>query len=108
MSIVIDTSRCIGCAACCKICPGSLLRLIEHESQAVYAQIRYPDECWNCAACVKKCPRQAIALYLPPESGGNGARLQAQQKGTLLHWVARFSDNTQKTIIVDSRNPNHY
>ncbi|MDR2826350.1 MAG: 4Fe-4S binding protein [Deltaproteobacteria bacterium] len=108
MSIVIDDSLCVGCGACCTICPGSLLRLSKTETGTACAQIRYPDECWSCASCVKKCPRQAISLYLAPESGGRGSRMQARQEGALLHWVVHRPGRKAKTITVDRNNPNNY
>ncbi|MDR2825550.1 MAG: ferredoxin family protein [Deltaproteobacteria bacterium] len=108
MSILIDAKLCLGCGECCGICPGSLLRLVKNETGASYAQLRYPEECWNCASCVKKCPAQAISLYLPPESGGRGGRMQVSAEGSLLYWKITLPDGRRKTIIVDSQNANKY
>jgi adenylylsulfate reductase subunit B len=108
MSILIDPELCVGCGECCRICPGSLLRLVEDGARAPYAQIRYPQECWNCASCVKLCPERAISLYLPPESGGCGARMRARQEGSLLHWEVIFPSGRRRVISVDRKSVNRY
>ncbi|MDR1921757.1 MAG: ferredoxin family protein [Candidatus Adiutrix sp.] len=104
MSIIIDPSACTGCGLCREVCPGNLLCADENGRAA----IRRPADCWNCAACLKACAQTAIALYLPPEIGGNGASLRVSREGDLLHWLFSLPDGRRRVITVDRRNANHY
>lgn len=103
MSIAIDRNKCVGCARCAEICPGTLLRMRDSK-----AEIRYPKECWGCVSCVKECPAHAISLYLGADIGGMGSQMTVQKEDSLLHWTIVRPDTTQETITVDSRDANKY
>jgi adenylylsulfate reductase subunit B len=65
MSIEISAKKCCGCGACVKVCPGSLLRIVDKT-----AVIRKPENCWGCASCVKACYTGVIELYISADAGG--------------------------------------
>ncbi|WOC31716.1 MULTISPECIES: 4Fe-4S dicluster domain-containing protein [Caproicibacterium] len=104
MSISINQKRCIGCGRCCRVCPGSLLRL----NEAGKAFLPHPERCWGCTCCIKECPTQAAALYLGEDMGGLGGKMTVRREGTRLHWMVSMPDGSTKTIVVDSRNANQY
>ena len=103
LSIEIITDRCIGCGACSKVCPGSLIHLREGK-----ATLPYPQNCWACASCIKECQLGALRLYLGEDMSGLGGRLSIAREGPLLHWTVEKPDGSRQTITVDSRNSNQY
>lgn len=57
--IVIDSSKCIGCGACVRICPPKALQLIQEGSKLV---LRYfTGRCIFCWMCIDVCPQKAIS-----------------------------------------------
>ena len=57
MPVTIDTTMCIGCAACVGNCPTESLDLNDEGHAAVNE-----DTCIDCGACVDTCPVGAITL----------------------------------------------
>ena len=54
MAVTIDKDACIGCGACCGVCPVGALSMDGDKSTC--------DEstCIDCGACVATCPVEAI------------------------------------------------
>jgi 2-oxoglutarate ferredoxin oxidoreductase subunit delta len=65
--IVIDESRCKGCALCTIACPRNLLRLSEKLTRQGFLPAEMPAECdhdcTSCALCAQMCPDVAITVY---------------------------------------------
>lgn len=65
--VVIDESRCKGCALCTTGCPRSLLRLSEKLNRLGFlpAEMREgcEQDCTSCALCARMCPDVAITVY---------------------------------------------
>ena len=53
----IDTTRCIGCELCVKLCPNHVLALANDLPVIVN-----PEACDYAAACQEICPTGAISL----------------------------------------------
>lgn len=66
---LIDTSRCLGCGACVKVCPEQplheVLGLIDGKAVLVG-----PTDCIGHGACKSACPFDAITLVLGTERRG--------------------------------------
>ena len=65
----IDDQRCIGCGACTRVCPGSLLYLnAQHKAEHHEISEFGWNGCWKCQHCLAVCPAGAISvLGLRPE-----------------------------------------
>ncbi|HEX9874197.1 MAG TPA: ferredoxin family protein [Deferrimonas sp.] len=65
--IVIDESRCKGCALCTIACPRQLLHLSDKiNRQGFLPAVITAEElgrCTSCALCAQICPDVAIAVY---------------------------------------------
>ena len=57
MIIAIDSSKCIGCSKCTKVCP---LKVIEMNDQGKAEAVR-PNFCVRCAHCMSVCSNNAIS-----------------------------------------------
>lgn len=104
MAIDIDKQICNGCgqcevSKCMEVCPGNLL----YKNKNNKAEIRDKADCWDCAACVKACPQQAIKLYLPPEIGGRGSKLYAQDLGEKIIWTLEKTDGTVEKYKIQNK-----
>ena len=53
---VVDSSLCIGCGLCAKLCPAQTLKIRNGK-----AQFNYP-ECIRCFCCQEHCPKGAITI----------------------------------------------
>lgn len=53
---VVDSSSCIGCGLCAKLCPPQSLKIFDGK-----AQFNYP-ECIRCFCCQEHCPKGAITI----------------------------------------------
>ncbi len=72
--IRVDYDSCIGCEACVKACPSSVMGAILKRDRVI------PD-CFACGSCIEVCPVNAVNLRagrrtLPPE--GKFARAEAR------------------------------
>lgn len=65
--IVIDETRCKGCALCTVACPRNLLRLSDKINKLGYLPAEMPagceQDCTSCALCAQMCPDVAITVY---------------------------------------------
>ncbi len=104
MSIMIDKNTCIGCGACEKVCPGSLIHMGE-EGKAVMG---YPKDCWGCTSCIKECPVHAVKFFLGADIGGMGSLVHTERKGDILSWVIEKPDGEVQTIDIDTKESNKY
>lgn len=104
MSIEINKNLCVSCAACSRVCLGTLIRLDDNKKSF----IKRPERCWGCASCVKECGAGAISLFIGEDIGGLGGRMTAKRDGTLLHWTIKKSDGATVTVTTDSRDSNKY
>lgn len=53
-SIQIDTSKCIGCSHCMRVCSTQAIRIVEG-----FARIQ-PGRCVDCGECYRVCPQRAV------------------------------------------------
>ncbi len=56
MPVEVNKDICIGCGACCGVCPVGALEL-DAEGKAE----SNPDVCIDCGACMSTCPMEAIS-----------------------------------------------
>jgi 2-oxoglutarate ferredoxin oxidoreductase subunit delta len=65
--LVIDETRCKGCALCVQACPRNLIAVSEKINKQGFlpAQISPENlrECTSCALCAQMCPDVAITVY---------------------------------------------
>ena len=65
--IVIDESKCKGCALCTVACSKGLIRLSDKINRQGFMPAVLPDECISdcssCALCAQMCPDVAISVY---------------------------------------------
>jgi predicted CXXCH cytochrome family protein len=54
----LNLDKCVGCHACVKACPTSVLELINHKSQVVNF-----DACIQCRACESSCAFGALVMH---------------------------------------------
>ena len=52
-SVLLDTSKCIGCTTCLRHCPTEAIRI--RDGVAVINS----DRCIDCGECIKNCPQKA-------------------------------------------------
>jgi len=50
----VDYDKCIGCQACSKACPSSVM-------DAILKQDRVRPDCFACGTCIETCPTKAIS-----------------------------------------------
>ncbi|MCX7641597.1 MAG: 4Fe-4S binding protein [Elusimicrobiales bacterium] len=70
--IIFDTSKCIGCKMCIRVCPAKAIEIIqigeevktlEDGKQIItkkFECIMNLDRCIYCAQCVESCPKKAL------------------------------------------------
>lgn len=56
MAFFIIEEKCVGCTACAKECPVSIIEGEAKEPFRIFA----PDECIECSLCAWSCPTEAI------------------------------------------------
>ncbi|MGE4344820.1 MAG: 4Fe-4S binding protein [Geoalkalibacter sp.] len=65
--IVIDESRCKGCALCTIACPHGLLQLRKTINKQGFLPAGMiagkEDQCTACALCAQMCPDLAIRVF---------------------------------------------
>lgn len=54
---IIDTSKCIGCELCVRVCPNEVLAMIDEVAAVVN-----PAACTYSGVCQEICPTEAIDL----------------------------------------------
>ncbi len=54
---IVDTSLCVACGACAKICPRGAIELPD----GVYAKVDR-KKCVGCSLCAKTCPASVITM----------------------------------------------
>lgn len=65
MRLHIDTTACIHCGKCVKVCPSLVLLPAEAGSAP---HIAHPESCCNCGQCVAICPTAAMQHEFFPSS----------------------------------------
>jgi len=64
--IRFDTSLCIGCGRCARVCQCDVLVPPAEKGKGHPPVVMYPGECYYCGACVMVCPvKGAIRLEHP-------------------------------------------
>ena len=75
--VKVDYESCIGCEACAKACPSSVMNAILKRENVI------PD-CFGCGTCIDVCPTDSIKFQIgrrskPPESKFNGMHNKKEQ-----------------------------
>jgi Nif-specific ferredoxin III len=69
----LDQGKCIGCGRCYKVCPRSVLDLVERElddddegddDNAMVMSIANGSDCIGCGSCGRVCPKGCYS-YAP-------------------------------------------
>lgn len=53
----VDSSSCVACGCCVKVCPKAAIRIVK----GVVARVD-PGRCVGCGKCARECPASVIAL----------------------------------------------
>ena len=63
-NFLVDTSKCVGCRKCVRVCPGGILSL-NQEKQVQIANFKKFgwNGCWKCEHCLAVCPMGAISIF---------------------------------------------
>lgn len=63
-NFLVDTSKCVGCRKCVRVCPGGILSL-NQEKQVQIANFKEFgwNGCWKCEHCLAVCPMGAISIF---------------------------------------------
>jgi len=63
--IVIDESRCKGCALCTTVCPRGLVVMSQTPGSQgnLVARFGPAEKCIGCAMCAQMCPDSAITVF---------------------------------------------
>ena len=76
MKVIIDESRCKGCALCTIACPKHLVKLCASLNRQGFLPARISAEdlalCTSCALCAQVCPDVAITIFRPGGEAGGG------------------------------------
>ena len=51
----VDKNLCVGCGACCGVCPVNAITLVDGKSEIDQTK------CLHCGSCKMTCPLQAIS-----------------------------------------------
>jgi len=103
MSIFIDKSKCVGCKKCIEVCPGNLIKILNHK-----AEIKRPQDCWGCTSCLKECKLGAVKFFLGTDVGGKGSILSVNERGELREWIVTKPDGSTKKIVINTKESNRY
>lgn len=72
-AIALDQGKCIGCGRCFKVCPRSVLDLVEREldddsddedDNMMVMSLANPLDCIGCGSCGRVCPKDCYT-YAP-------------------------------------------
>ncbi len=59
----VDREKCVGCAACSKVCPGGLISLDQDKTVKIKEVDCFGwDGCWKCQRCLAVCPTGAVSV----------------------------------------------
>lgn len=103
MSIAINQAKCVGCKRCVESCPGNLIKIVNGK-----AQIKREKDCWGCTSCLKECKTSAISFFLGTDIGGKGSVLSVKDNGDIREWTVTATDQSKKTIIINTKESNKY
>lgn len=87
MHLTIDSSRCVGCLACIRVCPTDAIAL---PPEARVVEI-VEENCIRCGECLSACPHTAIAATgtvdhaLAIAEAGTGALILAPEAAAYFH-----------------------
>ncbi|MBI5406435.1 MAG: ferredoxin III, nif-specific [Nitrospirae bacterium] len=79
----IDTSKCIGCGRCFRVCGRDVMRLVAVDEDGTLIEIEdedeecekkvmtlpHPENCIGCEACFRVCPKQCYTHGPVPAAG---------------------------------------
>ena len=57
--VLIDLTKCTGCATCKEVCPMGVFEMDTEKKKAV---AKKESECIACRACELQCPESAIKV----------------------------------------------
>lgn len=53
----VDTSACVACGCCVKVCPMKAIEIV----RGIAARVD-PDKCVGCGKCAAECPASVIEI----------------------------------------------
>lgn len=69
--VIIDTTKCTGCALCVDICPYKAISIADQTAQYILA------DCFLCGHCQAVCPEDAVVV---PMLAGHSGRKNAEEE----------------------------
>ncbi|MGE0201100.1 MAG: 4Fe-4S dicluster domain-containing protein [Candidatus Melainabacteria bacterium] len=71
--IVVKEAMCTGCEICVKVCPTSVLHMIEapQKVEGALAAVEDLNKCTTCMLCELNCPH--FAIFVEPGKGESAA-----------------------------------
>jgi ferredoxin len=73
VEVTVDTSLCIGCGACRKVC---FVGAVEIEGGKAHVT----DQCRGCGRCVEACPNHAVQITTPTKEAIENTVKRIQEK----------------------------
>jgi len=103
----LDTTLCIGCASCARICPNSCIEMVPYKygnplknKKLVCPQIDY-GRCMFCGLCVDECPVECLKMGKKVTMTGWTRKDVIKSPGKIA--IKKFSEDEVKKLTEEAK-----